>query len=75
MSKNFDVGSKTCPIVGELRRLGEGITLGDLKQGILNAGMLSCYVGIAGAASTKGALSSGYKATMIAAAAGTGTLN
>lgn len=75
LAKNLDIGSRTCPIVSELRGLGEGITLGDLKQGILSAGMLSLYVGIAGAASTKGALSSGYKATMVAAAAGSGTLN
>jgi len=75
LAKNLDFGSKTCPIVSELRRLGEGITLGDLKSGILNVAMLSFYVGIAGAAPTKGALNSGYKATMVAAAAGSGALN
>jgi len=29
--KNFNFGTKVCPVVSELRQMGEGITLGDLR--------------------------------------------
>ena len=73
--ENFNFGSKFCPLVSEFRQLGEGITLGDSKQTLMNAGMIAMYAGIAAGASFKGSLNSSYSATMVSAACGAGAAN
>ena len=69
MDSNIAKGSKTCPIVSDLRNMGDSLASGDLKGATVSGGILGLYA-VSGAAHTLDAkINMGVSQTLASAAA------